>query len=295
MKEYGFITDKLSLFEKMYDSVRVVDPIRKVVFDFKDNEVIETKLVCHDFWKNNSQCDNCISIRAYRENDTVFKIEQNGEAIFMVTAIPVEINDQRMVVEFLKKANNNLYYGIGKNENSSMVFSSIDHMNQIVVRDFLTKLYNRRFINERLPNDLFNATVKNEPLSLIFADIDHFKKVNDNYGHSAGDQVLREFAEILSKHIRCDKDWVARYGGEEFLVCLPDTDLEAARAIAERIREAVMQKEFILNGKVIHITSSFGVHSVHDENECLTIDGLIDLADKKLYNAKLNGRNRVVS
>lgn len=295
MKEYGFITDKLSLFEKMYDSMRVVDPIRKVVFDFKDNEVKETELVCHDFWRNNGQCDNCISIRAYRENDTVFKIEQNGEAIYMVTAIPVEINDQRVVVEFLKKANNNLYFGLGKCENSTVVFSSIDHMNQIAVRDFLTKLYNRRFINERLPNDLFNSTIKNEPLSFIFADIDFFKKINDTYGHSAGDQVLREFAEILTKQVRVDKDWVARYGGEEFFICLPDTKLEAARLIAERIREAVMQKEFVLNGQAVHITCSFGVHTVQNKTECLTVDGIIDLADKKLYAAKMSGRNKVIS
>jgi two-component system, cell cycle response regulator len=87
---------------------------------------------------------------------------------------------------------------------------------------------------------------------------------------------------------------VARYGGEEFFICLPNTDTENAKVIAERIRKSVMNKEFTVGNERIHLTCSFGVHTVREEKECLTIEGIIGLADKKLYQAKSEGRNKVV-
>lgn len=294
MKEFSSIVDKIQLFDKMYDSMRIVDPIGKKILEIVENEAYETNMVCHEFWQKGKVCDNCISIRAYNENDTVFKIEQNDQNVFMITAVPIDIKHKKVIVEFLKDVTSSLYLQAGEVCKNNSILTTIDHMNQAVVKDELTGLYNRRFINERLPSDLFNSTLKSEPLSLVFADIDYFKAVNDTYGHIAGDQVLKGFADELKKHVRSEKDWIARYGGEEFLICLPNTDIEEAKAISERIRISVMENEFDTSAGKVHITCSFGVNTVCNTTECLTIDGIIEIADKKLYQAKVSGRNKVV-
>lgn len=119
----------------------------------------------------------------------------------------------------------------------------IEFMSQAAVRDSLTGLYNRRYIDERLPADLRNASLKDEPLSVVFADIDFFKdKVNDTYGHPAGDIVLKEFSREVERFVRRDRDWVARFGGEEFFICSPKADLETARKVAERMRAEITVK-----------------------------------------------------
>jgi diguanylate cyclase (GGDEF)-like protein len=293
LQELEVLLDKLQIFKKMYQAMRIVDPIGKKVLELRENELCEAGSACYEFWKKQQMCENCVSMRAFNEDDTIFKIEYNGDNVYMLTAVPVTIEGKRLVVELLKNTTNNLVLGDGKHSENIRVFTMIEYINRVAVRDPLTDLYNRRYINERLPVDLLNASVKNEPLSVIFADVDFFKKINDTYGHSAGDLVLKEFAKELERHIRKDRDWAARYGGEEFFICLPNTNLEAAREVAERIRSSVEKKELMADGRPVHLTCSLGVHTVCNDSECMTVDGIIELVDKRLYKAKSLGRNRV--
>lgn len=160
--------------------------------------------------------------------------------------------------------------------------------------DPLTGLYNYRFFTERFHRELELSKRFNKPLSLIIIDIDHFKIFNDTYGHLAGDEVLKESAEIFRQNIR-DEDTLCRYGGEEFLILLPATSIEEAHKCAERIRKAVAQHVVRIpeNNKKISITVSGGVASYPID----AVDGehLIKVADDVLYEAKHNGRNRIVS
>ncbi len=294
MDELEGLLGKLSIFEKMYQFLRIVDPIEKKIYDLKDNHLNCIDNSCFDFWGKNEVCNNCISMRAFNEDDTIIKIEYKNTNIFMVTAIPIIINNRKLVVEFLKDTTNNLISEDNANKTNVQVITLIEYLNQAIVKDALTDQYNRRYINERLPVELINTAVNNEQLSIIFTDIDFFKKVNDVYGHIAGDEILKSFSKLLKDQIRVGKDWIARYGGEEFLICLTNTGLEQAKAIAERMRKTVETSEFLINDRLIHITSSFGVHTVCNENECLTMDGILEICDKKLYKAKSEGRNRVV-
>ncbi len=168
----------------------------------------------------------------------------------------------------------------------------ITRMNQEMVKDSLTNTYNRRYIDERLLVDIFNASNQNLPISVIMADLDHFKKVNDTYGHLAGDYVLREFARLAKKQIRNSSDWIARYGGEEFLIVLVDADEDAAYRIAEKVRQSVERANFQYKDKTIQITASFGTYTLKSPK--MTYEQLIDHADKNLYMAKNSGRNRTV-
>ncbi len=162
----------------------------------------------------------------------------------------------------------------------------------LAVTDGLTKLLLRRVLLEKLDQELHRAKDKDSPLSLVLLDIDHFKSVNDTYGHPAGDAVLREVAARVKRSVR-DVDVCGRYGGEEFMVLLPQTPLEGALLVAERIREAVKAKPFELRGEERRITVSLGVavYPLHSDNG----RALIEASDEALYKSKENGRDRVTA
>jgi len=161
------------------------------------------------------------------------------------------------------------------------------------LRDGLTGVYNRRFLEELFPKQLALARRTSRPLSVLMLDLDHFKAFNDTYGHDVGDRVLCAFVGILQEEAR-NSDSVVRYGGEEFLMLLPETDEEGAAAFAERIRRAVERRAFtdlgVPNG--ISLRCSIGVSSTVAQGD--SPSELILAADRALYLAKQQGRNRVV-
>jgi diguanylate cyclase (GGDEF)-like protein len=160
----------------------------------------------------------------------------------------------------------------------------------LAVTDGLTKLLLRRVLMERLDQELVRARETEGTASLVLLDIDHFKQVNDTYGHPAGDAVLREVAARVKRSVR-DVDVCGRYGGEEFVVILPQTPLDGALLVAERIREAVKAKPFELRGDERTITVSLGV-AVYPQHADQG-QSLIEAADSALYRSKENGRDRV--
>ena len=238
------VNDYLSngaLFSKLSDITRIVDPLQKTVIQYKNKEVVIDGIHCFDFWGKNKVCDNCISMRAYNDNKTYVKIEYNKEKIYLITAVPHDLNDRRVVIEILKDITNSLLLSSYENEavDSTGIHALIDNMNKFAYRDPLTGLYNRRYIIEKLPIDLLNTTLLANEFSIIMADIDHFKLVNDNYGHLAGDQALKTVAETLAGCIKRESDWIARYGGEELLIYIPEANLDFALKTAECMRKAI--------------------------------------------------------
>lgn len=293
MEEYEALLDKMKIFEKTYDVMRIVDPLKKKVLEVRGNKVTASDTICHVFWEKDQLCDNCISMRAFNEYDTFFKMEYKNGNVFMVTAVPVKVKGQPVVVELLKNTSKSMLLGEKDSDGDVRILTMIDFVGQVAVRDPLTQLYNRRYIDERLPVEILNASLQNNPLSVIFADIDFFKKINDTYGHSAGDSVLRELSKALEGFMRKGRDWVARFGGEEFFICLPGSDLDAAREAAEKIRSGIEKMEFTAEDQRIRLTCSFGVHAICNGNECTTADSVIRMVDKHLYRAKNLGRNRI--
>jgi len=159
------------------------------------------------------------------------------------------------------------------------------------IRDPLTGLHNRRFLDEMLERELARAQRSKTNLALIMADVDHFKRFNDTYGHDAGDVILRAVAHSLKKHLRVS-DIACRYGGEEFTLVLPESSLDAAREKAEVLRQAISALVLSHAGKTLGtVTMSFGlaIFPGHGRDAA----GLLQTADKALYRAKSNGRNRV--
>jgi two-component system cell cycle response regulator len=162
----------------------------------------------------------------------------------------------------------------------------------MALTDSLTGLYNRRYVMAHLERLMDRSGETNKQFAIISCDIDHFKKVNDTYGHAAGDDVLREFAARVSASMR-NFDLMGRVGGEEFISVLPDTGLETALMVAERFRVTVADRPFPISvpGGPLHITTSLGV-TIVDGNED-TLAEVLRRGDDALYAAKRNGRNRV--
>ncbi len=169
---------------------------------------------------------------------------------------------------------------------------ALQDLQEQAITDPLTGLLNRRYLREYLPRELTRARRNGTSLAVIMADIDYFKRVNDTFGHEAGDFVLREFGALLASHIR-GSDVACRFGGEEFVLVLPDASLEGAREKAEAVRASVKKLDLQYRNEPIgKITASFGValFPAHAEDA----DSLIRAADEALYQAKGAGRDRVV-
>lgn len=163
------------------------------------------------------------------------------------------------------------------------------------ITDKLTGCYNRTYMDEYLAKEIARATRYHRPVSLVMADIDYFKRVNDTHGHQAGDLILKNFVLSVKEGLRKDVDWIARYGGEEFLMVLPETDFKNAMSSAERLRRIVSERLTSYHEKEIRITASFGVvgFDPSEKNKNIPYEAIIDQADKSLYQAKDEGRNRV--
>jgi two-component system, cell cycle response regulator len=165
-------------------------------------------------------------------------------------------------------------------------------MYESALRDGLTKAFNRKHFNDLLVKEFAYSARHSSPLALLFIDLDHFKRVNDSFGHPAGDFVLSEVSGVLIGAIR-GEDFLARFGGEEFCVLCRGTEEVGAVDLAERLRKEIAERRYVYGGKVIPVTISVGVALMPDPTMTQPA-ALLAAADKALYEAKRAGRNRVV-
>ena len=165
-----------------------------------------------------------------------------------------------------------------------------DEIYRMTTVDGLTQVFNRRYFEDAIERELSRSRRYTRPLSLVLLDIDHFKKINDTYGHLAGDAVLKEVALTVRSRTRRE-DVFARFGGEEFALLLPEVDSKGAAHLAEKARKLIERHTFTFDGEDITVTMSAGVATLLKKNE--SPNELIKRADEKLYEAKGAGRNRV--
>lgn len=166
-----------------------------------------------------------------------------------------------------------------------------EELRYLATHDELSNLPNRRHFLEQAEKEVERTKRHGRPLSLLMIDMDHFKRINDQYGHSIGDEVIQVFAERCQGMLR-KPDTVARIGGEEFAVLLPETDNDAGHRMAERLRSLINQDPFETRAGPIHLTLSIGISTFHAESP--SVEAMIQEADKHLYEAKDNGRDQVV-
>lgn len=167
---------------------------------------------------------------------------------------------------------------------------TVDKIYRMTNIDAPTQAWNKKYLTEQLQTEFNYSRRSGRDLSVIYFDLDHFKKVNDTYGHAAGDLILKETAGLVKSFIRKD-DIFCRFGGEEFVIVLPNTNSKVAQDLAERLRQQIGQHAFKYEGKKIQQTVSLGVSQLN--KDMADADALLADADRKLYLSKTNGRNRV--
>jgi len=165
-------------------------------------------------------------------------------------------------------------------------------LHELAFRDGLTGLFNHRYFQEELDRELERSRRYEREFALILFDIDHFKKINDTYGHPAGDIVLSSISRTAEQALR-KSDVIARYGGEEFAVILPETDFLAAKTVADRIRSDIERKSIVVDGQTIKLTVSVGYTCYRNSSKIQGKGAIVSMADKALYTAKQSGRNTV--
>ena len=177
--------------------------------------------------------------------------------------------------------------------------SSLESMNELLrsqaVLDHTTGIYNRRFLTYEIEKEIQRAKrykLDTEPmLHAMMVDIDDFKNINEKYGHAAGDQMLKEVAEVLKRSVR-KLDILGRYGGDEFLIILPEANLETAELVASRVQLNMQKHVFEFNGQTIHITLSIGLAPFKGDEDT-PVSTFVQEADWRMLNAKKEGKNRI--
>ena len=279
---------ELKYLNQLFHCIRIVDPIKKRVIEENWEKTTEDRK-CFQLCNGNNICENCISIRAYNENTSVMKFEYIDNNIYMIMATPVNKEESTYVIEAIRDISDCKIVDVVEDKTVYALKKKLDKINKLIVIDELTKCYNRRYINEKLPIDIELAKANNLPLSIAMIDIDYFKLINDKYGHLLGDLVLKDITNVIKNNIRVKSDWMARYGGEEFLILFNDASKEDAYNLSKRIKSVVENSIFKYGDIEINTTISIGIASLTSEVD--DIDKLIRIADENLYKAKRSGRN----
>lgn len=279
----------ISLLSSVYDAVRIVDPVlNRVVWKASastQENLLDTS-ACYDFWEKDKFCDNCISARALEEKRTFTKFEAVHEELYMITASPLlcETEEERhYVLECIQNiTHDSVWNGIIGNQEENFA-EAVLRLNDAVIKDELTSVFNRRFINERLPIEIVKHHIAHTSAYLLMIDIDFFKVINDTYGHQGGDVTLRQFALLLQKQLPHADCWVARYGGDEFLIYVDQMSFEQVYEFAKNLCAMTENYSIIHAGNTIKTTYSMGICQLQP---AMDMEAWIQKADENLYKAK---------
>lgn len=285
------LMNTIDTLSNIYDAIRIINPVTKKIYYSKtsSHENILNDAPCYSYWNSNKICQNCVSMKAYNTESTSIKIEQKNEDTYIVMAVPIWIENEKLIVEFIKNSSNSLtLQDVELNLNIELNKQFSDLPNSMSI-DSVTGANNRYYLETKLPADIYKSAASNSPISIIMADLDNFKEINDTFGHLAGDEVLRTFTNLAKMCIRED-DWIARFG-DEFIIILNNTNAVNAFKVADRIRNALENKIISYNGKVINITASFGIYEIELDEVLNDYHLAIEKADIELLKAKKNGKN----
>lgn len=275
------------------------------VFEFMKNEKPDIILldimmpemdgytVCEQLKKDDNTKDiPVIFVTAKTEIGEIVKGFEVGGVDYVTKPFNSVILESRIRTHIeLKKSKDKLKDYIAKlKETNVRLWQEKERSDYLANRDYLTGVFNRRYMGERMKEEHARLTRNKNTFCVGIFDIDNFKKVNDTYGHECGDFILVSLTKSISESIRI-QDCFARWGGEEFILMLPETNLQGAKILFERIREKVEKAQYNYNGTILNITFTCGVAEISVDE---TIDNCIVRADNALYKGKCNGKNQVV-
>lgn len=276
----------IEILKNVFIIQRIIDPKNKRIINFDNTIRPKESHKCYDFWKTQTPCSNCISMRALNEKASFTKFETLDDKTYMIIAAPFKLNGNTYVIELIKDVTNDTMLSLYKDKTIDELKREIDRLNTIVVTDELTKIFNRRYLDEHLPVALKNLSRPNSSISLVMLDIDKFKYINDTYGHLCGDYVIKEIAHLLNNYIETFNGWTCRYGGDEFIAVIENVSVRKTYKIIKSLKNLIKNTNFIYENNKINVTCSFGITHFNKDN--VNFDKALKLVDDKLYIAKKN-------
>ncbi len=246
------VKSKLSVFSGSYDVARIVHPISRTAWLITSGCEFSSEQTCYSFWDKNESCENCISTRAYLQNDTFFKVEQKGQKVFLVLAFPQPVGKVMFVAEVLKNISDRAVLDLDVNNANTLYDSSNDS------NDPLTGVFNRRYIDAQLPLDMRRSALEQKQLTIILAALG----IQGGTGE-IHDTLLREFADAIGHHLLPADGWTARYAGNIFLIVLYNHTEQQALKIAREIHADFHCRKLPLDD--VSIQTNFGVQPLTDD------------------------------
>jgi len=283
--------DPLSIVDRDYQMIKFNDAYTRAR-NMQPKDLFGKK--CYEaLYKRTGICKECVVEKTFNSADPCAKEKMmalpNGDVMWLeIYTYPI-FDQNRNVTHVIQYARD-ITDRKKAEEEKKLLIAKLNHLS---TTDSLTGLLNRRALTDTLHHEIDRAQRYGGALSLILCDVDKFKKINDTYGHAAGDRALQAVAESLKKNLR-RADILGRYGGDEFMIILPETSLDGAKNLAEKIRVFTSENDVALPGKDrVRLSLSIGVASCCTPTD--DIDSLVSLADTALYTSKEGGRNRVSS
>lgn len=258
------IMSKIEIMKGTYDSIRIIDPLKKNILFFSDEGNFEAEEGCYYLWKKNKFCDNCISMRAYLEKDTFVKFEYLNEFVVLLTAIPIVIDDTIYVIELMKdisKTGN--YYEMGL-KNEMTINDVVEELNNKFILDELTGVYNRRYIDEKLIVELQKSDSNKLPLTILMIELDSFNSIYEEFGIEVSNNVLKDFVTLLKTAIDNEYDWIGRFEENKFVIVLSNANVEVANKIGKKIVNSLVISEFSFSSQNLNTSALYSVLSAED-------------------------------
>lgn len=272
---YYKVKEKLWILDNMYDVMRIIDPINKNVINISNQPNMVGSGKCYDLLNRGEMCKNCISVRVEVEKDTFIKLEYVSNGVMLIIATSISINGQRYIVEIIKNVSAQKNK-ILNDKFHSHVKNVIDNLNEKVIKDESTSVYNRIYIESRLPVDLNNSIVNENNLSIIMLDIDEAENVNGKYGQEVLSVFLKNISEIISECVDEKSYWIGRYSKNKYIIVLNNIHKQEACNIANEIKSLLKDHTFQYNNEIMKLNINLGVYC--SENERIDIKNiLVDL------------------
>lgn len=281
------IKELIKQLQNVFDIVRLVDPIETAIISIgEDDSIIRENYVCYAVWKKRGRCENCISIKAFNEDERKTKYEFINDDVYYVVSLPVTLKDNegvdlKIIIEMVSNVTDEvLFEAFGKGH----IIDKINETNKKLYEDSLTKAYNRRYFDEYV--FLHNNTQQEyQSVSFIMLDLTDFKTINDTYGHDIGDKALREVVKVLKANIR-KQDCVIRLGGDEFLIVLKSFKEDNVHNKISELKRELRTIEYDKE-KHLCLDGSFGYSyssCFNPSKDCIAF--MLKEADKKMYEDK---------
>lgn len=263
---------------KIFDFYRLIDINKFKVYDYHDKELIDTDINCYDIWEKGNPCKNCSSRNACKNNGEIIKLEYLNGKIYLVNSEPITINNKKMVIEFIKDITNNLLVSDKSCNNNLDISDLIEQMNELVLFDSLTGLYNRRSFDQEINKYMIEYDKEIKSLYLAVFDIDFLKDINDTYGHVVGDNAIKYISEAMKEVFHSEKIKTFRIGGDEFYTLFIELTAKEVNEYLEKLNK------YIENIKTEYkLSVSMGYSEYQSE---MSINKFIEIADKNMYKMK---------